>query len=107
MHLMLDEKVDQWDKSTKEGRREVLAIFDSFWIGRAQRNATGGPGYCCNDVRDHKNVMPVVIVGRGNISPAAACQGSEYPHNGNKCGEFLARFPCQEIPKSNEGKPRT
>ena len=36
VHLVLDEEVDQWHESAKEGACQDLAVLDSFGIGWAE-----------------------------------------------------------------------
>lgn len=48
-----------------------------------------------------------MVVGRGDISPAAACNGAEETPEGDEAGELVAWFAREEIPKPDEGEPRT
>lgn len=50
--------------------------------------------------------MPVVIVGRGDICPAAASQGTDEPHGGYEARQLVAGLPRQEIPETDKRKSR-
>lgn len=50
--------------------------------------------------------MPIVVVGRGDVRPTAACNSSE---NAHKCNEFRKRGIwsfSEDIPKTNKSKSR-
>lgn len=76
MHLVLDEEVDQRYQSTKESTTEILSVLDGLGIRGAQSNAPQRPGESADNVGDHENVVPIMIVGRCDICPATACESS-------------------------------
>ena len=80
MNLVLNEVVNQWHQSSKEEASHDLAIFDSPAVVRAQGEAAQGPWQGGNKIGYHENVMPVMVIGRGNVGPSAAGQGSEDAH---------------------------
>jgi hypothetical protein len=71
MHLVLNEEVDQWHKSAEKGRCQVFAIFDGLRIGGAECDTASRPRKRRNNVGNHENIMPIVIVCRCNVCPAA------------------------------------
>ncbi len=96
--LVPDKKVDQRNESSEEGTSQVLPVLDSCCIWWAQDDASGRPRDRQDKVRDHQNVMPVVVVGRRDVCPAAACQGPHDAHHGN-CFREAAIGPLgEEIP---------
>ena len=72
---MLNEKVNQWHKCTKKARCEDFSILDGLRIWGAEHQTAYGPGQSSYKIRDHEYVMPVVVIGRCNICPAAAGDG--------------------------------
>jgi hypothetical protein len=104
--LVLDEEVDQRHQGSKESGGQVLAQSYGRRIRRTQRNAARGPRQSRDNVGNHKNVVPVMIIGRCDIRPPPACQGSEDAHERNHAREFRARLPGQKIPQSNQRESR-
>ena len=74
---MLDKEVDQGNQSAKEATSNPLPVLDRLCVRRAKRNTSGGPWDRKDDVRDHENIVPVMVVGRGDVSPAAASKSSD------------------------------
>ena len=104
---MLDKKVDQGNQSAEEASSNPLSVLDRLCVRGAKRNAAGSPGNGKDDVRDHENVVPVMVVGRGDVGPAAASKSSDDTGKRNSLGEDTAGFSSQEIEKSNQGESRT
>lgn len=77
MNLVLDEKVHQRHQSTEESARNVFPVLDRFGIRGTERNAAGCPRNRKDNVRDHKNIVPVMVVGRRDVGPPAACESSD------------------------------
>ena len=84
MDLVLNEIVNQWNQSSKEQTSQDFAILDGTAVVRAECKATQGPRQGGHQVRDHEDVMPVVIIGRCNIGPTTTCQCPEDAHAGNQ-----------------------
>lgn len=105
VHLVLDEEVDQRNKCPKEGTSQVFPQRDGAWVGRAEGDAAGRPRQGCDNVGDHENVVPVVIVSRGDVGPSSASQGAKDAHEGNETGELVAGLPSKKIPQTNKHKP--
>jgi hypothetical protein len=48
--------------------------------------------------------VPVVVVGRRDVGPAAACQGADDAGDGDGFREGAAGFRGEQVPQANEGK---
>ena len=77
MDFVLDEVVDQGHKCAKEQACQDLPVLDSTAVVRAKGETSEGPGQSRNKVRDHKDVVPVMIIRRRNICPATASKRAE------------------------------
>lgn len=84
--LVLNEIVDQRNQCSKEQASHNFTVLDGTAVVRAERKATQGPRQSRHQVRDHEDVMPVVIIGRCDIGPTTACQCPEDAHAGNQLG---------------------
>jgi hypothetical protein len=84
MHLVLDKEVYQRHNSCKEGTGKVLSVLYSGRVPRTQGQNTGGPRNGSHKIRDHENVMPVVVIRRCDICPSSASQGAEDADTCNK-----------------------
>jgi hypothetical protein len=102
VNLVLNKEVHQWNQGCEEGTTEPLPPFYSLGIGRAERQATQGPWNRRNKVRNHKYVVPSVIVGRCNVGPSTTSNGPKEAHTHQKFGKgrigVCARG--QDIPES-------
>ena len=61
--LMPDEEVNQWHKCREEGSSEKLPVLESGGVARAQSKASNSPRQGSHQVRDHEDVVPVMIIG--------------------------------------------
>lgn len=102
--LMLDVQVDHGYDSGKESSSKTLPMFDRSGIRGTQRDASDGPGESCNYVGDHEDVMPVMVIGRGDIGEASACQGPKDSRCGNKLRQRLSATGREKIPQPHEGE---
>lgn len=75
--FVLNEEVNERDKSPEEQPSKPLAPFHSLGIGRTESETAQSPWERGDQVRDHEDVVPVMIVCRGNVSPASTRQCSE------------------------------
>lgn len=86
MDLVLDEEVHQrYDCSEKTSCKD-LAVFDGLYVRRAQNVAAIGPRNGSDQVRDHEDVVPVMVVGGSNVGPTTAGQGAKDANAGDKLG---------------------
>lgn len=102
VNLVLDEPVDQRNQGTEEGTCKELSISDSRWVGGAQRKAADCPWERCHKVRDHEDVMPVMIIRRCHICPSTTGQ---CPEDANASDEFWkSRVGSlrQDVPQGNQ-----
>jgi len=105
--LVLNEEVDQWHQSAKEGARDVFPVFDGLGVGRAQRNTTGCPRNGEDDVGNHQNIVPVMVVGRSDVCPSSTGQGANNPGKRDGFREDTTGLRGEEIPQSDKGESRT
>lgn len=106
MHLVLDEKVDERHQRSEEGPRQPLPVFDGLCVRWAERDAAERPGQGGDDVRDHEDVVPVVVVCRRDVCPPAARQGPQETHDGDELWKPRAGLSRQEVPQAHEREPR-
>jgi len=102
VNLVLDEKVDERDQSSKERSRKRLSVLDSSRIRWAQGKAAKSPWKRSHQVGDHEDVVPVMVIGRSNISPSSAGEGAEYAHEGNELWKLRIWTCGQQVPEANE-----
>ncbi len=103
--LMLYIQVDHWHNRAEEGSSKTLSISERSWIWRAQHNAAEGPRESCHYIGYHEEVVPVMIVGRGDVGKSAACQAPKDSRRSNKLWQRLSGSGGEKIPKSHESKP--
>lgn len=77
VHLVLYKEINQGKNGAKESTSEVLPIPDGIRMRWTQSNATKSPRYCKDEIRDHEDVVPVVVIGRGDVSPSSTGESSE------------------------------
>ena len=104
---MLDEVVNQRHQGSEEEAGHDLAVFDSPPIVGAERKTAKRPWQSSDQIRDHKNIVPVMIVGRRDIGPSATCQGSENAHTCNNLGQGRIRACGKDVPQENKSEARS
>lgn len=87
VYFVLNEEVYQGHKSSEERTSEQLAVLQSCWVSGAQCKAADCPGKSCHQIRDHEDIMPIVIIGGSHICPSTTCQCSEDAYAGDEFGE--------------------
>lgn len=90
MHFVLDEKVDQRNQSREKSSSEILSQLDGLRVWRTQCNATDGPRQSGNQIADHENIMPIVVIGRRNICPSSTRQSPEYSNASHEVDKSIA-----------------
>lgn len=104
MHLVLDKVVDQRDEGAKEETSKNLSVLNSPTVVWAQGQATDSPRQSRDQVRDHKDIVPVMVIRRRNICPSTAGKCPKQSNTGNKLGERRVRAGSHEIPEEDEGE---
>jgi hypothetical protein len=104
---VLDEEVGQRHNRGEEGTAKDLTVVDGLGIVGAQGDAAEGPWYSCDEVRDHEDVVGVVVIGRRDIGPASTREGSEDANTQDELGEGLAGSCSQDVPQCDEQETRT
>jgi hypothetical protein len=107
VNLVLDEKVDQRHKRGEKTSSKDLSIFERGGIVGAQGDTAYCPWQSCNKVRDHEDIVPVMVVGGGNICPSSAGQRSEDADTSNELGQGRVWATSQGVPEADECEPRT
>jgi hypothetical protein len=85
VNLVLDEEVHKRHKCRKESSAQVFSQFDGTRIRRTQCETSQCPRQSCDQVADHEDVVPVVVIRACNICPSSAGQ---CPENSHSCDEF-------------------
>ena len=104
---MLQEKVHQRHEGPEEGGGQELPVPHGPRVWRAERDAPDGPRKGDDEVGDHEDVVPVVVVARGDVAPAAAGEGAEEAEGRDELGEGAAAFAGEDVPEADEGESGT
>ncbi len=72
--LVLDEEINQRHKCAEEGCRQPLPPSYGSRIRRAECYAAQRPGQRRNQVADHEDIVPVMIIRRRHVCPSTTCQ---------------------------------
>jgi hypothetical protein len=107
VHLVLNKVVNQGNQCSKEQASHDLPILDSTAVVWAQRKAAQRPRQGGHQVRDHENVMPIVIIGRCHIGPTAASQGAEDAYTCNELGQGRVWTRSEHVPQKDKGEAGT
>lgn len=107
VHFVLDKEVYEGDDAAIERARHVFPVLDRSRVGRAKGDAPEGPGYGRQQVGDHEDIVPVMVVGGGDIGPAAASECSEDAPEGDEGRQLVARPARKEVPEGDESESRT
>lgn len=98
MNLVLDEEVYQGYQSAKKCSRQVFSVFDRSRIVRTKGETPKSPWEGSNEVRDHKDIMPIVVVGGSDICPASACNCPKKTGVCDELGEARVWTRREEVP---------
>lgn len=107
MHLVLNEEVDQWHYSPKEGTRQVLPQLNRLRVGWAHHETANGPWQGRYQVADHEDIMPIVVVGARDICPTTTGQSPEHAHTSNPLGTALALPVDQAVEQEDQQEAGT
>lgn len=106
MHLVLNKVVYQWHQSTEEKAGHDLAVLDGPAVVRAQRKTAKSPWQSSHEIRDHENVVPVMVIGRGDICPSTAGQGSEDTDTGDDLRQSRVGTRGEDVPQEDQSESR-
>lgn len=106
MHLVLNKVVDQRNKGAEEETGKNLSVLNSPTVVWAQGQTTNSPWQSRNQVRDHKDIVPIMVIRRCNICPSTAGKSPKQSNTGNKLGERRVGAGSHEIPEEDEGESR-
>jgi len=107
VHLVLDEIIDQGHQGAEKEACQDLPVLHGAVVVGAEGKTSKRPGQRCNKVRDHKNIMPAMVIGGCNVGPTTAHQCPEEPRSKNHLREGGIWSRRKDIPQEDEGKPRT
>ena len=107
MHFVLDKEVDQRYECRKEGAGKELPILDRSGVAGAQGEAAKSPRQSSHQVRDHEDVVPVMVVGRRNVCPSSTSQSSENANTSDEFREGRVGPARQDVPEADKGESRT
>jgi hypothetical protein len=105
--LVLNEIVNQRNQCSKEQARHNLAVLDSTAVVGAERKAAKSPWQSSNQIRDHEDIMPVMVVGRCNVGPTSTSQSTEDTHAGNELGQSRIGTRREDVPQEDKGETRS
>lgn len=103
---MLDEEVDEWDQCSKECSSQVFPQLDRSWVGRAQGEAAQCPRQRRNQIADHEDIVPIVVIRACNIGPSSASQRPENTHSCDELGQAAARAVGHAVEEEDQQEAR-
>lgn len=104
MDFVLDEEVYHRHQRAEEQASKDLAVPNCPRVVGAQGKTAYCPWHCSNEVGDHENVVPAVIICRGDICPSSTCNRAKdtgTKHELRQCG---VRSCCQNVPEEDQGE---
>ena len=107
MDLVLNEEVNQWHKGREETAGKNLTVLERSSILRTEGNAADCPWQSCDEVGDHKDVVPVMVIGRGDICPSSAGECSKDTNASDELGEGRVWATGQDVPKADKSESGT
>lgn len=63
VHLVLNEEIHERHQRSEEAASKQLPPPDGAWVRWAKRQTPQRPGQRSDEVRDHEDVVPVMVVG--------------------------------------------
>lgn len=95
---MLDEIVHQRNQCAEEQPRGDLAVLDSPLVHRRQRKTSGSPRHRKHQIRDHEDVVPIVVIRGRDVDPPAAHNRPDEPNRRHKFRRPSSRPRREHIP---------
>jgi hypothetical protein len=87
VHLVLNEIIDQGHEGAEEQASQDLPVLDGSGIRRTERQAAQCPGQSCNQVGNHEDIMPIMIICGSNVCPPTARYRAEEPGTRHNLGK--------------------
>lgn len=106
MNLVLDKKVNQRHKGAKEQTGHNLAVLGRAPV-LAQGKTSQSPRQRRNQIGDHEDIMPVMVIGRCHVGPASAGEGPEQTNTRDHLRQGRLGTRGQDIPEEDEGETGT
>lgn len=107
MDLVLNEVVNQRHQGTEKEACQDLSVLDCTAVVGTQCQTAKRPRQGRNQIRNHEDIMPVMVVGRCDVCPPSAGQGSEDPCPSNHFRKSRVGPCSQNIPKEDQSESRT
>lgn len=107
MNLVLYEKVNQRNESSKESASEVFPVLYRRRIGRTEHEASHGPRQCRNQIADHEDIMPIMVICACHICPSTTSQRPENPNTEDEGRKTTAGPFRQTVVEEDEGEAWT
>jgi hypothetical protein len=105
--LVLDEEIYQGNEGPKEKACEDLPPFACSGIIGAQGKAAQRPWESRDEIGDHEDVVPVVVICRRHICPTPTRYRSEESHPADELWQRRLGMSCHHVPQEDEGESRT
>ncbi len=62
VNLVLKEEVNERNKTAEERAGQYPPIFDCYRVRRTERKASQCPRYGRNQIADHEDVVPIMVI---------------------------------------------
>lgn len=99
VNLVLDKVINERYQGPEEQPGKDFAVLDGFFVGlRGEQETANRPRQSEDQVSNHENVMPVMVVRRSNVNPSTAGNGTEKSDREDKLGSECAGTGSQEKP---------
>lgn len=107
VYFVLDKVIDQRHQSTEEKTGHDLPVLHSAAVVRAESQATQRPRQSSNQIRDHENVVPVMVIRRCNVCPTATGESPENANTSDNLRKRRIRPRSEDIPEEHQSEPGT
>lgn len=107
VHFVLDKVIDQRHQSTEEQTGHDLPVLHSAAVVRAESQTTQRPRQSSNQIRNHENVVPVMVIRRRNVCPTTTGERPEYSNTSDNLRKRRVRPRGEDIPEEHQSEPGT
>lgn len=105
VHFVLDKVINQRHQSTEEQTGHNLPVFHSTAVVRAEGQATQRPRQSSNQIRNHENVVPVMVIRRCNVCPTTTGKSPENANTSDNLRKRRVRPRSEDIPEEHQSEP--